>query len=356
VGEAALKIDGALRGEVREAILQDFKSVSEFRVVVSEALDRELSEILKQVAEEIDLRLGVAINQTEPELPVAVFDVIRWATRERRLQQLVVAAARYKPTSLRLQALANLLDGSGHGKPQTILKPGLFQPTANWNRKLGQLRRRVCRVEPQPPPDTEGYGTGFLVAPDIVMTNYHVVKKFPKRAVRGEAAIVFRFDYEVGPDGVSIPKSREYGLADEWLLFHSSVGKLDYALVRLNGPPGEHRFGKSLRGYLEPVAHSFTADENLYIFQYPDGKPLSHKVGQVIQPADGDWVTYNVNTQGGSSGSPCTTEDLKVVAIHHWGFEHYNRGVRFAAILKHLKGNRTKLRTKGVIGMLGLGK
>ena len=59
----------------------------------------------------------------------------------------------------------------------------------------------------------EGYcsypSSGFLVAPDVVMTNYHVMEKFlPKDGhspQKDPADLVLRFDFEVASDGVSVP-------------------------------------------------------------------------------------------------------------------------------------------------------
>jgi V8-like Glu-specific endopeptidase len=350
----AAVIDGAFRRELRESLLGAFASLSEFRVFLSEELDWELSAILADVLRADNPGPAAEVNPTPPELTGAVFDVIRWARDRGRLPDFVAAAARAKPHSPRLRALADRL--RGRGKPETIVQPGGFLETPNWARMVLELGKRVCCIEPQPPPKMDDYGTGFLVGPDLVMTNYHVADKLRGKPTRGASAVVFRFDYVFGPDGRSVRKGRVYSLADDWLVFSSPAHKLDYALVRLNGRPGcDPVGGKRLRGYLEPAAHEFVENENIIIFQHPSGRPLSHKIGNVTRAVDGDWVRYSVNTEGGSSGSPCTTEDLRVVAIHHYGFPHYNRGVRFSAILRHLKANRSRLRARGVTGLLGLG-
>ena len=333
-------IDGELRRDVREAILEAFPSLAEFAVVVSAALGTTMRKIT-----------------TASDREVAAFEVVLWATSKRRLPALVFAAAWKKPESQRLQALAaRFWEAAQPGHPERIILRSVpFQPAGNWPEKLIRLRRAICRIEPQPPPNTDGYATGFLVAPDVVMTNFHVVAHLPEVAKRGREQIVFRFDYQNRPDGVSVSEDRRCTLADEWLLFRSLVAELDFALIRLAERPGDDRFGKRrIRGYLEPIDHPFTRDEPLFILQHPDAGPLALSAGYVLVPEAADWVTYNANTKEGSSGAPCLNMNLDVVAIHHWGSPNYNRGVRFASVLGLLKANQKVLNQGGLNGVLGL--
>jgi len=63
-------------------------------------------------------------------------------------------------------------------------------------------------------------------------------------------------------------------------------------------------------------------------------------------------VTYTTNTEGGSSGSPCFSQQLVPVALHHAGDPAYphvgrvNEGIPLSTI-------RKLLRTKGLEGGLG---
>src|SRR5712691_2590421 len=106
-------------------------------------------------------------------------------------------------------------------------------------RKL-QMKREaaVCRMEMQA---GAGEGTGFLVGPNLVLTNYHVFdsvwdgKSSPKD-------VVARFDYKVGPDGVTVPAGRTCTLAEDWKVAFSVKGEgaeeLDFLLLRLSEAPG----------------------------------------------------------------------------------------------------------------------
>ena len=50
-----------------------------------------------------------------------------------------------------------------------------FLDVEKWRTKLGQVEAQVCRIEIQ---SNMGviYGTGFLLAPSVIITNYHVME------------------------------------------------------------------------------------------------------------------------------------------------------------------------------------
>ena len=169
-----------------------------------------------------------------------------------------------------------------------------------------------------------------MVAADVIITNFHVAGNLS--ADQAGRAVV-RFDHEVALDGTK-QAGKECRLAKDWLL--ASSPELDYVLVRLAEKASDHSVPGGTRGFIKPEAHQFVKDEPLIVLQHPAAKPLKLAFGAVIKPADGDRVTYTVNTEGGSSGSPCLTSALQAVALHHWGGPDHNRGVRLGPILKHL--------------------
>ena len=137
-----------------------------------------------------------------------------------------------------------------------VLKGVKFEDVGPWIDQLATMRRAVCRIEPQPESDTiEGYGTGFLVAPDVVMTNYHVASSFCLARERAER-VRLRFDYESAVPGGSAFRGTEHklaltgsqssDLADEsakspWQVCSSpeDPAGLDFALLRLARPAGD---------------------------------------------------------------------------------------------------------------------
>lgn len=220
-----------------------------------------------------------------------------------------------------------------------------------WRRRLGEIEGRVCRIEY---PAGEAQGTGFLVAPDVVLTNYHVVEPFIEDGIAGEAsAVVVRFDYKVAEDGVAVQAGTPYGLASDWLADFSPYseqdlseepsadpepGELDYALLRVNGEPGGEPVGGATqdpdpvpRGWITvpAVAYDFAAQSALYIVQHPDGHPMQVALDTeavIGLNANRTRVRYTTTTEPGSSGSPCFGPDWQWIAVHHAGDPKYWAG------------------------------
>ncbi len=216
-----------------------------------------------------------------------------------------------------------------------------------WVDRLMRVKDRVCRIETA----TGALGTGFLVGPSAVLTNWHVVEKLADRP----ADLRCRFDYAMQPDG-----SRRAGavVAAEALLAHAPCSpaeltadpdqppptpdQLDYALLSLAEPAGEQGLDGHSRGWLALPEGGFplAAGAPLLIVQHPDGAPmkLAMDTEAVIGPvADGLRVRYRTNTDNGSSGSPCFSMDWDPVALHHygdpaWGAPRFNQGVPLGLI------------------------
>jgi hypothetical protein len=182
------------------------------------------------------------------------------------------------------------------------------------------------------------------------MTNYHVIEPF--RQGRGER-VVLRFDYETDSKGLSVSPGRECRLAADWRLIDSPVPGLDFALIRLKEQTGNDRVASGTRGVLRPARHTFRAGNPLIILQHPDAGPLKMSIGSVVDPDCGSGrVSYTANTEAGSSGSPCFTSGLELVALHHWG-ANPNRGVRLGPVLDFLQTRLPQLREKGLQDLIG---
>lgn len=249
-----------------------------------------------------------------------------------------------------------------------------------WRRRLGEIEGRVCRIEF---PEKTAQGTGFLVGPDVVLTNYHVVQKIHRGEI-SPAQVALRFDYKVLDDGVAVYAGTTYRLAADWLVDWSPYSRrdtevapasdpqpdeLDYAILRVDGTPGEDPVGgpsghpdPALRKWIEAPAgaYDFAAQPGLYIVQHPDGKPMQVALdSSAILGVNGNRtrVRYTTTTEPGSSGSPCFGPDWQWVALHHSGDPKYwtlglkpefNQGIPLAAI-------RDLLSARGKDGVLGGG-
>jgi hypothetical protein len=222
-------------------------------------------------------------------------------------------------------------------------------------------------VEPQPATESiGGYGTGYLVAPDVVMTNFHVAEKFWNDKTKA-SRVRIRFDFEKGAAGASVFDGTAFRLATAWRgptgpseaqearpwqVLSSPISDLDFALLRLDRPAGDDLVEGRRRDFLRLTARTFNPTDPILILQHPNAAPLKLSFGAVEVLDPPNRVFYRVNTDGGSSGSPCLTQDLKVTAIHHFGATENNRGVTHEAILAHLVSKKDVLAAQGLAQLL----
>jgi hypothetical protein len=254
----------------------------------------------------------------------------------------------------------------GGGRLEKIVKPLLQNITGSQWRELWVAREgRVCRVEIEG--DRPRFGSGFLVGPDALLTNYHVLKD----VIEGHVApgkVRFRFDYkrlltqEVS-SGVVVGLAPGNWLIDstpytaaEWAGTPDATlpteDELDFALVRLDRPVGTLPIppagpGGRPRGWVEVPA----SDPALYvrmpllILQHLRAAPLQLDLDTeaVLRVnANGTRVRYAINTEAGSSGAPCFDMDWGLVALHHYGDPgfgqpRYSQGVPIGKIRERLK-------------------
>ena len=232
--------------------------------------------------------------------------------------------------------------------------------------------RCVCRIETVNQDGNPLFGTGFLVGPDLVMTNYHVVEAVIKNSAL-MATLTFKFDYFIKPDG-SINTGFDVSLANNGILSHSPYGpfdvagsdnvnvdwpddQFDYALLRINRELGDETFGinaehatvtdDNKRGWIKAATNANTflrQGGDIIIVQHPDKQPIKVAIGfgKVTGCDQNDRrVRYSVNTLGGSSGSPCFNKTLQWTALHNmgdtnWLAPSYNQGIPVERILQHL--------------------
>jgi hypothetical protein len=260
---------------------------------------------------------------------------------------------------------------------------------AIWRERLGQVETQICRIE-IPVNGKQISGTGFLVGPDLVMTNYHVMEPVilgeqGRTDSRGLAAradqVILRFDYKRMDDGFVTNPGVVFRLAPDWHVDSSppspidrqiektgapAPDQLDYALLRVAGEPGNRQPGGrtepggTKRGWITfpEASHEFVAHTPLFIVQHPRGMPLKLALDMdaiIGVNQNGTRVTYTTNTDPGSSGSPCFNANWDLVALHHSGdpdFDpahkpEFNEGIPVQAI-------RALLEHRGLRERLGL--
>ena len=207
--------------------------------------------------------------------------------------------------------------------------------------KLGSAEYRVCLASYQLPDGRYVYGTGFLVANDLVMTNDHVVSPARKKILPG-SAIEVAFGYRSKEANVVRYKLVE----QDWLV--ASEGTLDYAILRVRGTPGSDALAdKSTteRGHFKLVTETPEPDLPLIILQHPydklDKSPstLRMTIGFSHAPENGQpahVLRHSANTSEGSSGSPVFTGKMDLIALHNWGGPKHNEAILCGAIKHHL--------------------
>ncbi len=223
---------------------------------------------------------------------------------------------------------------------QRNIRPYLAKPDVRvWLERAIQIYHRVCRIER----GGNGLGTGFLVGPDTVLTNWHVVKDV--KAEGKLAEIGCRFDYvrlangtlntgqlvALRPDGCLTfsPYSNAETTANPEVP-SPTPEELDFALLQLEATAGQQQVDGACRGWiaLPRDAAPLPRDAPLLIVQHPEGGPMKMAMDTqaVIGPnANGTRIKYLANTDPGSSGSPCFTMEWEIVAMHHYGDPNWQR-------------------------------
>ena len=186
----------------------------------------------------------------------------------------------------------------------------------NFLEKALRAAGAVGRVERQ----GAKFGTAFLVAPDLVLTNAHVIRQLPALEPGG-----VRFN-------VGLQASAQW-CSFAAVIAESPAERLDFALVRLkSAAPGA------------PVTLSGEAaypDQPANIVQHPYGGSMQVALrGNEIVRVDSERLYYVTDTEHGSSGSPVFNDDWQVIALHRAGLmdaaeqpvKYANEGVPITAI------------------------
>lgn len=218
-----------------------------------------------------------------------------------------------------------------------------FVPAGDFIADLRRLMGWICTVE-----TPTGGGTGFLVGPNLLLTNYHVVAEIVEGAASPHS-VICRFDFvrsldaETPASGIEVLldiancclRHRRHSPADVEEGKAWQPCELDYALLQLAEPVGSQvsPLTGQIRGWLSLKGDKATADtkrdDPLIIVQHPIDwanvqearfLPIQCAFGSVLDfVGDGLRMRHDTSTLPGSSGSPCCSPTLKLVALHHAG-------------------------------------
>jgi hypothetical protein len=241
---------------------------------------------------------------------------------------------------------------------EKILRNNLpFLDPARWREQMARVEQQVCRIEI----DLNPRGTGFLIAPEWVMTAYHVVQEIHEGKISPRQVRV-RFQHLLPPHQAVPAAGDEFALSKDWLVDWSPPSpaeeadaeeplptpeEMDYAILRLAQPAGLLPVSPAVvssppRGWISlpgvfPVVNE--ADP-LLIVQHPLGAPLKIALdtqGILGWNANRTRLLYRTNTQAGSSGSPCFTLDWQIITLHQRRLNGANQGCSLEAIARLLQ-------------------
>lgn len=213
-------------------------------------------------------------------------------------------------------------------------------------RRVSEVAQSVALLEMTYKSGERAHGTGFLIQPNVLLTNHHNFfgtedKPQQIHAVKAD------FDYE-----------REFIGSRNWI-----EGKIktvkgnaehDWAIIELaqtiDRPPIS-------------LGTPFDIKENdtVIIVQHPLGAPKQFALdAMAIRSVDDQKIQYVADTQKGSSGSPVFNSSMHVVALHHAESQQdlmvdgkeetiwRNQGIRISRVMDDLTANGIEFLTQAV--------
>lgn len=302
----------------------------EFRAVIESVADHTEAVRLGTVAPREDARrasasaIGAAAMREERGHPSLAPIEAAAARRHARLGPDVRRAANDAPRFARaledpdrLRTRRNLLPAGDRVALERILEGNdLFH--VNYLAQGQRASRAVCKVHIQDSFGLSlGSGSGFMVAPGLLLTNNHVLP-----SMNWTANSRIEFDYEHDVEGET-KNTTFFRLRPEEIF--ATNPRLDFTFVAVDRESTDGT-GLDEFGWLRLIPDSGKAlvGEPVSIIQHPSGglKQIALRNSTIIGiPAapDDDFIHYSTDTEPGSSGSPVLNDQWQVVALHHAG-------------------------------------
>lgn len=201
-------------------------------------------------------------------------------------------------------------------------------------------KQRLCRVETVNANGAPVTGTGFLIGPSAVLTNWHVVSDVPNPRLTVPLKVTFDFKPSSGMEAMAsaIFEARDAwkldasetgpvtppGAVDGWWMdagtrkaWHDGhAGSLDFAVIMLQGAPGLQRGWYRLDQLLAtPLAGE------CFVFHHPLGEGRSFNSGkfELTDSPQQLRAFHSASTAKGSSGGLLLDSQARPVALHYLG-------------------------------------
>jgi endonuclease G len=230
-----------------------------------------------------DFALVTSKDSTEDVIIEQASDYITRKTRGSVSQEEVVSEARLNVARVAVEAVQGLSD---------MVSSRFLYEGAGKARTVGRISRSA---------GPEAIGTGFMISPNLMMTNHHVLED----AEEAKGCYI-EFDYYYSKDNTRV-KSEIFELRPDG--FYHSNPEYDYAIVMVDAISDQ---GKELSNYgwnsLGVGKVETDPADRLNIIQHPRGEhqQISIRKNFVVDIENEDiYVDYVTDTDYGSSGSPC---------------------------------------------------
>jgi hypothetical protein len=218
--------------------------------------------------------------------------------------------------------------------------------------RMPQFENAQPRLNPSSGQAMSGYGTGWMIGPQFIITNWHVIEaRAPGETTPAITDVreqcknaVAEFDYD-GAD----TQAQSLQVAE---LAHGDL-RLDYAVLRLADNPDR----QPLPLRREELSVNSENPFPVNVIQHPGGgyKQFGIRNNLVAALKELD-LAYFTDTAGGSSGSPVCDDLWRVIALHkastlNFGLQNFqgkttawvNIGTPIRLIIQDLEANKAAL-------------
>lgn len=185
-------------------------------------------------------------------------------------------------------------------------------------------------------------GTGFLVAPGLLLTNNHVIGN-----VADAKVMTAEFNFELNTNNAPLTPAH-FQLEPDDIFVTTDNYELDFTFVKVALSSSN---GADIREFgwlpLHPLTNKILEGEPIVVIQHPQGRVKSICLfNSFLEDRTGNFLHYTTDTEPGSSGSPAFSRHWQVVGLHHAGEiigkndkgeeMAINEGIRISKILKAL--------------------
>lgn len=191
-----------------------------------------------------------------------------------------------------------------------------------------------------------GYGSGFIVAPGLFLTNNHVLTS---EQVAANSTVEFDYELDLADNPSAVTR---FNLDPASCFVCDRIENLDFTLVAIGTRhSGQHSLETFGHCRLSAARDKHAIGEVVNVVQHPQGRMKEVVLRENMLVARTDTtLLYMADTEPGSSGSPVYNNQWQPVALHHWGGPYralrdpanaripreVNEGIRISAIVAEL--------------------